>query len=98
MTAFDRFDPFDPIEQRVMAAIDEIAARLRVDHHATLLSINRGGRAFINPSAEFRLESGDDAVVVADGARLGPFVLAENVMARSEDVLSGPSSAVSRTT
>jgi voltage-gated potassium channel len=47
-------------------SIDEVAAHLRVDHHATLLSINRGGRAFINPPADFRLEPGDDAVVVAE--------------------------------
>jgi len=32
MTAFDRFEPFDPIEQRVMAAIDEIAAPRRPDY------------------------------------------------------------------
>jgi len=32
MTAFDRFDPFDPIEQRVMAAIDEIATPRRPDY------------------------------------------------------------------
>ena len=30
-------------------SIDTVAARLRTDHRATLLSINRGGRAFVNP-------------------------------------------------
>jgi voltage-gated potassium channel len=45
--------------------IDEVASRLRADHRATLLSVNRGGQAFINPEASFRLEPGDDAVVVA---------------------------------
>jgi len=29
--------------------IDDIAANLRRDHHATLLSVNRGGRTFVNP-------------------------------------------------
>jgi voltage-gated potassium channel len=54
-------------------SIDEVAARLRVDHHATLLSINRGGRAFINPPADFRLEPGDDAIVVAESlGKLAP--------------------------
>jgi len=48
-------------------SIDEVSARLRTDHNATLLSVNRGGRAFINPRADFRLEPGDDAVVVAEG-------------------------------
>jgi Tol biopolymer transport system component len=32
MTAFDRFDPFDPLEQRVIAAIDEIAAPRRPEY------------------------------------------------------------------
>lgn len=45
--------------------IDEVSARLRADHQATLLSVNRGGRAFVNPSSDFRLDSGDDAIVVA---------------------------------
>ena len=45
--------------------IDEVASRLRAEHRATLLSINRGGQAFINPESSFRLEPGDDAVVVA---------------------------------
>jgi voltage-gated potassium channel len=47
-------------------SIDEIATRLRVEHRATLLSINRGGHAFINPGADFRLQPQDDAVVVAE--------------------------------
>jgi voltage-gated potassium channel len=47
-------------------SIDAVASRLRSEHHATLLSVNRGGHAFVNPSADFVLEEGDDAVVVAD--------------------------------
>jgi voltage-gated potassium channel len=47
-------------------SVDEIAARLRGEHHATLLAITRGGRPFINPPADFKLELGDDAVVVAE--------------------------------
>jgi voltage-gated potassium channel len=46
--------------------IDAVATRLRVDHGATLLSVNRGGRAYVNPPADFTLEPGDDAVVVAE--------------------------------
>ncbi len=47
-------------------SIDAVAARLRADHRATLISINRGGRAFVNPPADFQLEIGDDAIVVAE--------------------------------
>jgi voltage-gated potassium channel len=47
-------------------SIDELSGRLRADHRATLLSVNRGGRAFVNPPADFRLAPGDDAVVVAE--------------------------------
>lgn len=67
-------------------SIDEVSARLRMDHRATLLSINRGGRAFINPAADFRLEVGDDAVVVAESlGTLAPLKL--------RDVTSGAQSA-----
>jgi voltage-gated potassium channel len=47
-------------------SIDELAARLRAEHRATLLSVNRGGHAFVNPAPDFVLQEGDDAVVVAD--------------------------------
>jgi voltage-gated potassium channel len=47
-------------------SIDELSARLRTEHRATLLSVNRGGRAFVNPPADFRLIAGDDAIVVAE--------------------------------
>ena len=47
-------------------SIDEVAARLRRDHRATLLSINRGGRAYVNPDSDFVLSMGDDAIVVAE--------------------------------
>ncbi|HEY3523559.1 MAG TPA: NAD-binding protein [Candidatus Limnocylindrales bacterium] len=58
--------------------IDEVSAHLRVDHRATLLSINRGGRAFVNPPADFRLSRGDDAVVVAESlGSLAPLELRE---------------------
>ena len=47
-------------------SIDAVAGRLRTEHRATLLSVNRGGRTFVNPAADFVLERGDDAVVVAE--------------------------------
>src|SRR6188472_1676714 len=32
--------------------IDDLAAKLRRDHRATLLSVNRGGHSFVNPDAD----------------------------------------------
>ncbi len=47
-------------------SVDELSAKLRADHRATLLSISRGGRAHLNPPQDFRLQRGDDLVVVAE--------------------------------
>ena len=59
-------------------SIDAVATRLRMDHHATLLSVNRGGRAFVNPAADFVLEHDDDAVVVAESlGTLAPLEMAD---------------------
>jgi voltage-gated potassium channel len=52
-------------DEYIGLTIDEVSARLRREHEATLLSVNRGGRAFVNPVADFTLEPGDDAIVVA---------------------------------
>jgi voltage-gated potassium channel len=70
-------------------SIDDVSARLRSDHRATLLSVNRGGRAFVNPETEFRLEPGDDAVVVAEGlGTLAPLEMADvNVIPRSAAIV-----------
>ena len=48
-------------------SVDELSTRLRGDHRATLLAVTRAGRSMTNPPADFRLEPGDDAVVVAEG-------------------------------
>ncbi len=57
-------------------SVDEISARLRVDHRATLLSISRDGRSYVNPPSDFRIASGDDAVVVAESlGTLAPLVI-----------------------
>jgi voltage-gated potassium channel len=53
-------------DEYVGLSIDAVAARLRTEHAATLLSVNRGGHAFVNPKADFVLEPGDDAIVVAE--------------------------------
>jgi voltage-gated potassium channel len=46
--------------------IDRLSVRLRSDHNATLLAVARGDLTFTNPGADFRLELGDQAVVVAE--------------------------------
>jgi voltage-gated potassium channel len=59
-------------------SIDDVSARLRTEHRATLLSVNRGGRAWVNPTADFRLSPGDDAVVVAESlGTLAPLTLSD---------------------
>ena len=45
---------------------DELSARLRGEHEATLLAIVRDGLTIANPKAHFRLREGDHAVVVAE--------------------------------
>jgi voltage-gated potassium channel len=47
-------------------SVDELSAKLRGDHRATLLAVTRDGRSMTNPPADFRLQAGDDAVVVAE--------------------------------
>ncbi len=47
-------------------SVDELSAKMRSDHRATLLAVSRSGVAHVNPPSDFRLSPGDDAVVVAD--------------------------------
>jgi voltage-gated potassium channel len=47
-------------------SIDELSAKLRGEHRATLLAVTRDGHSMTNPPADFRLQPGDDAVVVAE--------------------------------
>jgi voltage-gated potassium channel len=57
-------------------SIDELSSKLRGEHHATLLAVTRDGRSLTNPPTDFRLTSGDDAVVVAqDLGELRPLEL-----------------------
>lgn len=59
-------------------SIDAVSARLRTEHQATLLSVNRYGQAFVNPGADFVLEPGDDAVVVAESlGQLAPLEISD---------------------
>ncbi|HEX2469906.1 MAG TPA: potassium channel protein [Candidatus Limnocylindrales bacterium] len=63
-------------------SIDAVAMRLRTEHRATLLSVNRGGHAFVNPGADFVLERDDDAVVVAESlGSLAPLEISDTSVA-----------------
>ena len=67
-------------------SIDELSARMRRDHQATVLAVSRNGSSFINPPSDFRLEPGDDAVVVAESlGTLSPLKTTKN--AETEIVL-----------
>jgi voltage-gated potassium channel len=46
--------------------LDDLSARLRREHNATLLAVSREGHTLTNPSSDFRLARGDSAVVVAE--------------------------------
>ena len=46
--------------------IDQLSAALRADHQATLLAVTRNGVSMTNPSSDFRLLAGDDAIVLAE--------------------------------
>lgn len=53
-------------EEYLGLSVDQLSERMRADHSATLLAVSRGGNAHINPDPDFRLQPGDDAVVVAE--------------------------------
>ena len=53
-------------EEYVGFSVDELSAQLRSEHRATLLAVGRNGHAHVNPPTEFRLSTGDDAIVVAE--------------------------------
>ena len=60
-------------------SVDDFSARLRADHKATLLAVSRSGRVSMNPSTDFKLQPGDDAVVVAESlGTLAPLRLAQD--------------------
>jgi voltage-gated potassium channel len=46
--------------------VDNLSARLRGEHKATLLAISRGSQTWVNPPTDFTLQPMDDALVVAE--------------------------------
>ena len=54
-------------------SIDDVSALMRKEHGATLLAVNRNGKTINNLATDFRFESGDDLIVVAESlGRLSP--------------------------
>jgi voltage-gated potassium channel len=53
-------------EEMCGLTVDDFSARLRADHHATLLAVSRRGHVSTNPPTDFKMQPGDDAVVVAE--------------------------------
>ena len=76
-------------DEYIGQSIDTVATLLRRDHKATLLSVNRGGHAFVNPGTDFILQAGDDAIVVAEGlGSLAPLKL-HDINSRAVERLGG---------
>lgn len=76
-------------DEYVGLTIDAVAARLRADHRATLLSVNRGGHAFVNPGSDFVLALGDDAIVVSESlGTLAPLEIADVTQTRQGTALA----------
>ncbi len=46
--------------------LEDLPARLRREHNATLLAVCRNGQTLVNPPTDVRLSRGDTAVVVAE--------------------------------
>jgi voltage-gated potassium channel len=64
----------------VAGSIDDLSARMRAQHQSTLLAVARAGSIFLNPESDFRLQSGDEAVVVSRSLRnLAPLRTADLV-------------------
>jgi voltage-gated potassium channel len=53
-------------QEYVGVSVDEASARLRAEHRATLLAIGRGTSTIVNPTTDFCVEAGDEALVVAE--------------------------------
>jgi len=78
---------------------DELSARLRGEHQATLLAIVRDGVTIANPKADFRLQEGDHAVVVAESLGTLSPLDSDNALLPGADappVPSAPSSVAGR--
>jgi voltage-gated potassium channel len=72
-------------DEYVGLTVDELSAHLRSQHEATLIAIGRDGHSYVNPATDFRLQPGDDAVVVAESlGTLAPLSMGEAPAAMPE--------------
>jgi voltage-gated potassium channel len=53
-------------EDLIGKTIDEVATRFRSEHEATVLAVSRNGEVHTNPVPGFKVQSGDNLVVVAE--------------------------------
>ncbi len=53
-------------DELVGLSVDQVAAKLRRDHRATLLAVTRDGATHPNPGEDFRMQTGDGLIVVAE--------------------------------
>lgn len=53
-------------EDCVGMPIDDVAARLRRDHGATIIAVGRGPKVITNPEPDFTTEAGDALIVIAE--------------------------------
>lgn len=76
-------------EKAVGLSTAELATLMRAEHHATVLAVTRGENTVANPPHGFRMESGDELVVLA--YELGEMVpvVKEKVMREEADPLTG---------
>lgn len=51
-------------------SVDEVMSEMRASYRATLVAFCRDGKAITNPSADLRVQPGDEAVVVAESRGL----------------------------
>ena len=79
-----------PVEG-VGKSIIELGALMRADHHATVLAVIRAGNTVANPPHGFRMEAGDDLVVLAFS--LGNLIPVDEDRRRSSEVAVDPASS-----
>jgi voltage-gated potassium channel len=70
-------------------SIDDVSRHLRAEHHATLLAVTRGGKTYTNPTRDFAIERGDDALVLAESlGTLAPLKMNKRAFEPARDALA----------
>ncbi len=81
-----------PVEG-VGKSIIELGALMRAEHHATVLAVIRSGNTVANPPHGFRMEAGDDLVILAFS--LGYLTPVDEVSDRTSEVAADPAKSPS---